>query len=173
LTFRNFDDAHSIPTFALFRCQNLWQEATKQNGTDVYVVVYNGLAQSRSSIVHLPVSSKAMYSVEEIGGDNSTIQAVQAIPTLRVTKLGGAPYRVAFMAAKVPPLGASVYKVSVSGIPPLGASVYKVSVSGISRVREIKSQLPEAARTSRISSGGHEEPDVIASNEYYSVTFDG
>jgi hypothetical protein len=99
-----------------------------------------------------------MYGVEEIGDDNSTIQTVHAIPALRATNLGGAPYRIAFMAAKVPPLGASVYKVSVGGVP---------------RATEIKSLQSSTLRNRRTLPDRHEEPDVIASNEYYSVTFDG
>lgn len=109
----------------------------------------------------MPVSSKAMYSVEEIGGGNSThtIQEVQAVPALVVSKLGGgAPYRIAFMAVKV---------------PPLGASVYKVTIGGVSRGKGMKSQQAKAVRTSRKLSDEDEVPDVFASNEYYSVTFDG
>ena len=103
------------------------------------------------------MSTKATYIVAEIGGDNSTVQVVQAIPAVPLAKQNGAPYQIAFR---------------VANLPPLGASAYKVSIDGTLMVKEMKLQQLAAVRSNGILSDGGLEEDVVASNEYYSVTFD-
>ena len=134
-----------------------------QNGTDVYVIVYNPLAHARSIIIHLPVTSKTSYTIEEIGRVNSSRRQimVSAIPTLN-TMDHGAPYRVVFEAAKVPPMGASVFKVSMQ------SSFQKPSVSAASEAMSTTFQRQRSLAMDHESSS-----DIVASNEYYSAVFDG
>ena len=126
---------------------------------DTYVVVYNGLAQSRSTIVHLPVSSPGFYTIEKVDlGTHPTTDGIseEAIRVLESEILGGAPYRVPFLAAQVPPLGASMYK------------IYKT-----------KSQLATshqesgATITRRSLLGNNNDDEVVASNQYFTATFNG
>ena len=88
---------------------------------------------------------------------------VSAIPTLNTgTRDRGAPYRVVFQAAKVPPMGASVFKVSMH------STIEQPSVTTASDAMSTKYQRQRSLATD-------EEPssDVVASNEYYSAIFDG
>lgn len=136
----------------------LVQDATKGDGLDLYVIVYNSLAQTRSSIIHLPVSSQAFYSVQEIGGGNHTVVQVPAIPTVHST--GGAPYRVIFQAKNVPAMGASIYKISL-------AQKHRTRRDGHTGAE------PTSLQRERSLSKGNDTSDIVASNEFYSVIFDG
>lgn len=121
-------------------------------------MVYNGLAQEQNSIIHLPVSSKAMYSVEEIGMNQSVVDTAAAIPSFG--DVGAAPYRIAFQARKVPPLGAKVYKVAVT--------------RDRSKFSLRKTPLPVLPREQeRKMSEAGDEGDVVLANEYFSAIFDG
>ena len=138
----------------------------------MYVVVYNGLAQERSSIIDLPVSSKAMYSLEEVGSTKRRVRTVPAVPTLGVAPggVGGAPYRITFQARDVPPLGAKVYKVAVAG------SFRNAHAPGSLRVNRNESdslRVVDVWRGRRLSNRKGGGDDVVASNEYFSATFDG
>jgi len=126
---------------------------------DTYVVVYNGLAQSRSTIVHLPVSSPGFYTIEkvDVGAHPSTVgTSEEAIPVLESEILGGAPYRVPFLAAQVPPLGASMYKIFKTKSLPTASR----QESGVTITR-------------RSLLGNINDDEVVASNQYFTATFNG
>ncbi len=136
------------------------QMATQQNGTDLYIIIYNSLAQKRSSIIHLPVSSQAFYSIEEIGGTNQTLTAVSAIPALHGS--GGAKYRVVFSANNIPPMGAKMYKVSMAQMHGTRKDVHA----------GFQPHQGTSFQRRRLLSKDSDDSDIVASNEYYSVAFD-
>lgn len=126
---------------------------------DTFVFVYNGLAQSRSSIIHLPVSNPGFYNIEkvDIGTHPTTLgTSEEAIRVLESKLLGGAPYRVPFLAAQVPPLGASMYKISKT--KSLATASRQKSATTIK-----KRSLLEKSNNDT----------VVASNQYFTAIFNG
>lgn len=128
--------------------------------TRAYVVVYNGLAQPRSSIVHLPVSSKAMYSVQRVGAKNRSSSHVEAIPEFASAQGPHGTYRVVFSTGILPPLGANVFEVSL-------ADVSSASMPSM------KSTDNEVGTERLLQRTGESSAEIIASNEFFSVTFNG
>lgn len=86
---------------------------------------------------------------------------VSAIPSLNARDHGGAPYRVVFQAAKVPPMGASVFKVSMQ------SNFQDPSVTTDAEAMSTTFERQRSLSTDQDSSS-----DVVASNEYYSAVFD-
>lgn len=122
----------------------------------MYVVVYNGLGQIRSTIVHLPISTPASYRIQVVNFTNSDqnfVQRSETIPVIEAWKgKGGAQYRLPFLASHLPALGAHVYKVSkIENEDPPGHSSSTV---------KLKRSLTQGTG------------EVIASNEFFAVTFD-
>lgn len=115
----------------------------------MYLVVYNGLAQSRTSNIHLPVQSKASYSVTKVGDPNFSMQEVLPIPAI---DCDCQKYRVVFSTGELGPLSASIFKVTV-------ATSIQEEVFGADSLHPVVDR--------RLASG-----DITGSNEYYSATFD-
>jgi len=122
-------------------------------------VVYNGLVQVRSSIVHLPVSMPGTYKVDKVDVGNSTFVSMsEAIRVLESDVLGGAPYRLPFLAAHIPPMGAIIYKISAMN----NSSRWNSGSSEKSSVRIKRRSLLRS-----------KDEVVVASNEYFTAIFDG
>lgn len=87
------------------------------NSTTVSVIVYNALAQARSTPVLVPVSSAGSYSVWSGGDPNSTATVISAIPSLKSTAVGAASYVLPLDTGIIPALGAKMYHVTFIGAP--------------------------------------------------------
>ena len=103
-----------MPIFCLLTIP-FYQDATADNSTVLYVIVYNGLASSRSTIVHLPVSANATFSITRLDFAHEDTQLVSSTPTVRPARIThmGADYVVAFDSRILPPAGAAVLKISM------------------------------------------------------------
>jgi Glycosyl hydrolases family 38 N-terminal domain/Glycosyl hydrolases family 38 C-terminal domain/Alpha mannosidase middle domain len=83
--------------------------------TDIYVVVYNSLAATRSSVIHLPVATSDVLRVEDVTTETSTL--ISPIPSLWNNGDNKAPttspseYVLTFEATELPPMGAKVFRI--------------------------------------------------------------
>lgn len=114
----------------------------------MYVLVYNGLAQSRSSIINLPVQSKASYSVKRLP-ETTLLAEVDSIPSIGP---GNKTYRIVFSTGEIGPLSANIFKIAV----------------GSSQSTPTKNIDTEVKAERRLES----DDEIVASNEYYSAAFD-
>jgi hypothetical protein len=77
------------------------------------VIVYNALAFSYSTIIHLPVSSDAPYHISRVGSAGKEDQILLPIRSIsKMTSEGGSDYLVLFDTGPLPPLGAAVFRLS-------------------------------------------------------------
>ena len=76
----------------------------------MYVIVYNGLASSHSTIVHLPVSTNTTYTVSRLDKPaGEELQLLQAVPNSK-----GTAFVLKFDTGELPPVGAAVLRVSMA-----------------------------------------------------------
>jgi hypothetical protein len=116
--------------------------------------VYNGLAQARSSIVHLPVSRPGVYQIAKVKRRNNTlVGSSEAVPVLDSDISGGAPYRLPFLATQVPALGADVFKISKAE----SVTTYPQKSSVMIKRRSLSRSKDE----------------IVAANEFFAATFNG
>lgn len=77
------------------------------------MIVYNALAFSRSTIIHLPVSSNVPYHISRVGSAGKGDQIMLPIRSIsKVASDGGSDYLVLFDTGPLPPLGAAVFRLS-------------------------------------------------------------
>ena len=132
----------------------------------VYVVIYNGLGTSRSTVVHLPVSSDGTYRISKVSGSVAEAKVVQSY--LSSTGTGGAEngakYVVHFNTGPLPPLGANVYNVTLAGT---------ALASTTAEHADTKRMFIQKSVHRRVDDLVPKDKDVEASNGIFSVLFDG
>jgi hypothetical protein len=140
------------------------QRATAANGTDLYVIVYNSLGWARSTVIHLPVSKNGIYQVTKIGSQCDEAVLVLSHPSSSTSISGGAKYVVNFATGHLPPLGASVFQISMT----------KNSTASVkSSALKTETLLTQEEYRHRANTADVTSKDVEASNEFFSVVFDG
>lgn len=147
-----------------------FQKATRANGTDVYVVVYNSLGQSRSSVIRLPVSSNGTYLVTRFRASGDDARLLPAISSWASgASYCAAKYVLPFQTGLLPPVGASVFRISKqvedqarqkAAIPQRSSATWEEAVE----YRHL-----ESAQTH----DGALKADVEVSNGLLTVIFDG
>lgn len=199
----SFPSTHPIRHLLFFLVSfPIFQEATKTNDRDVYVVVYNSLAMSRSTIVHLPVSTEGIYQVTNPflssvkhrrlkSSDSSTFNhaydqnnnndykdkknlvwshpSTDDFSMLHHVVQDAAKYVLPIETGLLPPLGASLFKVSlVNSTTELSSSLQSTSSmeKNSLRHRTVKTTIRNVDHSNK-------KKDFVASNEFYSVVFDG
>jgi Glycosyl hydrolases family 38 C-terminal domain len=102
------------------------QDATSRNDTDVYVIIYNALAQNRSSIVRLPVSLDVPYTIQRleepvVGIDDKKKESIATkrepsivSPIMSVPLRDSDPVKpiLIFDTGIIPPLGAVTFRIA-------------------------------------------------------------
>lgn len=78
----------------------------------MYVIVYNSLGSSRSTVVRLPVSSDSAYNVSRMGGEEQEAAILRSIPS-NSTGGDGADHVLLFDTGLLPPVGASVFRITM------------------------------------------------------------
>lgn len=132
------------------------------NSTTVNVIVYNALAQPRSTPILLPVSSAGSYSVRNAGSPNSTETVIPSIQSLKSTASGAASYVLPLDTGVLPALGAQLFQVTFVG----NVNPYRGAAG--------ESNQNSATREDRIlTNRGDEKPDVEYSNGLLTAVFDG
>ena len=146
------------------------QKATRANGTDVYAIVYNSLGQSRSSVIRLPVSSNGTYRVTRFRASGDDAHLLQAIPSLTSgTSCCAAKYVLPFQTGLLPPVGASVFRISKQEEEQGREQVASPQRSSATWEEPVEYRRLESART-------HDrelKADVEVSNGLLTVVFDG
>jgi len=112
----------SSPFTELIYCQDLnvskcevIQNATLNMGTDVYVVAYNALVQSREEIMSVPVSRDASFEVQSVQDDTTMQSVLLPSPNYTNTK-DAAPFMLHFDTGLIPPLGAAVFRIRMTSL---------------------------------------------------------
>ena len=147
-----------------------FQKATRANGTDVYVVVYNSLGQSRSSVIRLPVSSNGTYLVTRLWASGDDARLLPAIPSLASgTSCCAAKYILPFQTGLLPPVGASVFRISKQEEEQGREKVASPQPSSATWGKPVEYRRLESARTH----DGELKADVEVSNGLLTVIFDG
>jgi hypothetical protein len=97
-----------------FSCFDL-KEATMEPGVDLYVVVYNALGSSESSVIRLPVSSDGVFEVKKLGVQavESSVHIATNAPFAGTGVPSSAKYVLTFNTGPLPPVGATVFKVQM------------------------------------------------------------
>mmetsp|Transcript_22177 Transcript_22177/g.44555 ORF Transcript_22177/g.44555 Transcript_22177/m.44555 type:complete len:1112 (-) Transcript_22177:51-3386(-) len=135
------------------------QEASREGSKeDIYVIVYNALAKERHEVVSLPIDSSSYYFVEKLGGEQSDWVPVESsvLPNANYAQVIGAASNIMHFEAK--------------DIPPLGASVFRVS-----RLEDevlSSTSIPAVPRNLRRSVQNDMGDEIVMSNDILSVTFD-
>ena len=119
----------------------------------MYFVIFNSLAHQRLSVVHLPVSMEGMYQVLKVGDETGGTKNISSHSYGPGVNSQSANQVVSFTAGPLPALGASIYKVAFAGT-----------------AKRIDSYL---AASKGALVGADDSKDVEASNEFFSVVFDG
>jgi hypothetical protein len=140
------------------------QRATAANGTDLYVIVYNSLGSGRSTVIHLPVSTNGIYQVTKIGSHSYEAALVLSHSSSSTCISGGAKYVVNFATGPLPPLGASVFQLSITK-----NSTASVKFSTL----KTETLLTQEQHRHRANTADVPSKDVEASNEFFSAVFDG
>ena len=132
------------------------------------MIVYNGLASSRSTIVRLPVSTNTTYTVTRLDAareDNSKL--VHSLPNHKVRSSRISDESTDFVLA-----------FDTGPLPPVGAAVLKVSMTNSSRDgrafdddNRLISDLSHSSVESRVLRGD-EGDDVEVSNGLITARFD-
>ena len=98
---------------------NVTQRATQVPGSNIYLVVYNALAQQRDEYVTVPVAVGAKYKVSrlvKVREDEETWQDVKSavIPNKNYCGVkASADYVLHFQAKELPAVGAAVYRIEM------------------------------------------------------------
>lgn len=131
----------------------------------MYVVVYNGLGVSRSTVVHLPVSSDGTYRITKVGSsaEETKVASLPVLSTISTEK--GAEYVVHFDTGPLPPLGANVYNITLDGNGLPSLSLENVDMNHRPFVERLDHR--------RVDEFVSNSEDVEASNGIFSVLFDG
>lgn len=87
------------------------KDASASNDTIVYVFVYNPLAQNRSTYVHIPVNSEAVFRVERIENGEKSIYA-SAPKDPRHANGASKPYELLFPTGPLPPLSIVIFSIT-------------------------------------------------------------
>jgi hypothetical protein len=138
------------------------KRATETNGTDVYVVVYNSLGAYRSTLVHLPVSTDGTYRVSKVGSSADEAKLVSASLSSLSSAKGSARYVALFDTGPLPPLGASIFQITLSG-----------NTTTSKQLDHMNTSLMQKTDHRRVDEFGTRSEDVEASNGMFSVLFDG
>lgn len=136
----------------------------------IYVIVYNALAHARSEAVPLPVDSANHYIVERLQADMgwAAVQSNLIANHNYAKTIAAAPFTLYFK-ARMPPLGASVFRIknseeNIDSLPVVARSMIESkssTTSGHLRVsQDHNSFVPQA------------EGDLVVSNDVLSVEFD-
>ena len=84
-----------------------------RDGLDLYVVVYNGLGSSKSTIVRLPVSVDGSFHVSKVGGNSLQTHYLRSSPNhFAGTDSTSASFVLLFDTGPLPPVGAAVFRVT-------------------------------------------------------------
>lgn len=144
------------------------QEASQDDDQAIYVVVYNALAQTRHEAVSLPVDLASNYVVERLedSAEWSPIPVESVlIPNPNYANVdAAAAFALHFRASNLPPLGASVFRISkaAEGLDPDPAIAR--------RTLELKGHLRAGPSSNEFVS--QTESDLEVSNGVLYVTFD-
>lgn len=86
----------------------------------MYVVVYNALARLRTEAIPLPVDMANRYLVEQLQPDTVWSEVSSSlIPNQNYAKIdGAAQLSLYFNASDIPPLGASIFRITNTKLPP-------------------------------------------------------
>ena len=86
----------------------------------MYVVVYNAIARRRIEAIPLPVDVATRYLVEQLQPDIVWTEASSSlIPNQNYAKIdGAAQLTLYFNASDIPPLGASIFRITNTKLPP-------------------------------------------------------
>jgi len=128
------------------------------------VIVYNALAQPRSTPILLPVSSAGSYSVRSGGDPNSTETIISSLQSLKSTATGAASYVLPLDTGIVPALGAKIYQVTFVG----GSDSHLVG----NEESYLDGSATSEQRTLTSEANGGKE-DVKYSNGLVAAVFDG
>jgi alpha-mannosidase len=138
------------------------QEATVLNGTTLYVLVYNPIAQNRSSIVRLPVASDALYRIERIeGGRNILFLRPNSKDSWHSSGVG-VKYELMFDTETLPPLGAVAFRI-IKEPEPISSELYN-------RIDMPMPRVTSTVRTRQLRQGSKEVVEL--NNGIISVSFD-
>ena len=135
------------------------QEASREGSKeDIYVIVYNALARKRDEVVSLPLDSSSKYSVEKwVGGQTEWVPVKSSV-------LPNANY------AQVTKAASSIAYFEARDIPPLGASVFRVSRFEDEMLSSVS--IPAVSRNLRRSVQNDMDDEIVMSNGILSVTVD-
>jgi len=96
---------------------NVTQRATQAPGSNIYLVVYNALAQTRDEYVTVPVAVDAKYQVSrlvEVGSDETRDVKSALIPNKNYAGLkSSADYVLHFPTENLPAVGAALYRIKM------------------------------------------------------------
>lgn len=140
------------------------QTASKQDATDILVVVYNPLGKNKSTIVQLPVALDKSYDVTRLGSDVTTTGSIRPVPSTfqgnSLTATASAKFVLAFETGPLHPLGATVFRIrTAAGV------IGQNQVSGMSDDKVYHRSLESEHYTDEFG-------DLVVSNEMTSVKFD-
>ena len=162
--------------------------------------MYNSLAISRSTIVHLPVSIDGLYQVtkpdpspstdvdKENNEDKELIRSHPSMDTFDTSQRhfadDVAKYVIPIDTGSLPPLGASLFKISlVQPIPGTKSSSASASSTFSSTLLTAKNSLRHRTAMTMNNDaddvniddgdGDDDDDDFIVSNDFFAVTFDG
>ena len=139
---------------------NVSQRATQVPGGNIYLLIYNALAQRRDEYVAVPVTVNAKYQVSRLvdSGDEETWQDVKSVVIPNKNYAGikaSAKYVLHFPAKNLPAVGAALYRIDV--VPGLASDLLRQTnlVRPASPLRRMLQQN-EKEHFSVISSGSIE-----------------
>jgi hypothetical protein len=139
------------------------KRATEKNGTNVYVVVYNSLGVSRSTVVHLPVLTDGTYRVSKVRSSADEAKLVSASLSSFSSTKGSARYVAHFDTGPLPPLGASIFQTTLAGNTTTSKKLDHMDMS---------TSLMQETDHRRAGKFGRTSEDVETSNGLFSVLFD-
>lgn len=137
-------------------CQ-ISEQATQIKGTDVYVVVYNPKSSEQSSVIRVPVSSNATYAVKRLGDGN--LQPELVLPTTAAPLHTSKP-------------GKFVVMIDTGKLPPLGTSVYRISMDSPVDTEHSENGKSWASTTGQRTRVLSDEMNFVATNDLIEVSFD-
>ena len=135
-----------------------FQQATRRNTSALYVIVYNSLAKERSTIVRIPVSSKAAFDVTRVqDAARSVASTHHSIEAPRDCPMCHRKHVLYFDTGLLPPVGAVAFRITESAVQNAAAE----SVIN-------PEPLPSKARTL----GDNSLSPLLLSNGLVQATFD-
>jgi Glycosyl hydrolases family 38 C-terminal domain len=132
---------------------NAQQDATTSDNTVMYVIVYNSIAQSRSSEVRLPVASGS-FRVERVDENTDQARYVRSIPSDPPfgSRLDDPIHVLVFGTGKLPPLGATAFRV-VKEPDPVKSNWLEAKIPAATAVRRRRLRHGKK-ETVEVSNGG-------------------